>query len=190
MGRQLTQAQLARAVGVTRQQIHKLCVRGILKLDADGKIDEDAAKAAILEHHNPAHATTRSTAAARLQAEVVDQVDPPAPAQPPIQPAAPSQPAGVEMNFQLARTLREKYAALAAKVEYEEAIGLLVPKKDVDRQAFELARQAQQSLLAIPDRMAPVLAAESDQHQVHTLLTNEIHRAMAEVIKAAEAYRG
>lgn len=184
MGRKLTQAQLARAVGVTRQQIHKLCVRGILTLDAEGKIDEDAAKAAILEHHNPAHATTRSTAASRIQGTAAPE--PPATPAPP----QPEAPAAGEMNFQLARTLREKYAALIAKVEYEEAVGLLVPKKDVERQAFELARQAQQSLLAIPDRMAPVLAAESDQHRVHTLLTNEIHRAMADVIKAAEVVGG
>lgn len=185
MARKLTQAQLARVVGVTRQQIHKLCVRGILKLDAEGRIDEDEAKATILAQHNPAHAATRSTAAARLQAS-----EPAADQQPDEPPQAASQDSAGGMSFQIARTLREKYAALIAKVEYEEAVGLLVPKKDVDRQAFELARQAQQSLLAIPDRMAPVLAAESDQHRVHTLLTNEIHRAMAEVIKAAEPFRG
>jgi hypothetical protein len=175
----LTQAQLARVVGVSRQQINKLAVKGVIKLDADGKIDEDDAKAAILAASNPAHASTRSTVAARLQSPDAPAMDPP-----PAAPAEPPPPIDIN-NFQVARTLREKYAALIAKVEYEEAIGQLVRKDLIDRQAFELARQTQQTLIGIPDRIALILAAESDPHRVHTLLTNEIHRAMADIIKAA-----
>ena len=40
-------------------------------------------------------------------------------------------------------------------------------------QIFALGRRARDTLLGVPDRLAPILAGESDQSVIHRLLTEE-----------------
>jgi hypothetical protein len=63
-------------------------------------------------------------------------------------------------------------------LEYKTKSGELVPVADVKAQAFTLARAVRDGLLALPDRVAPMLAATQDAAQVHRLLSEEIRVAL------------
>lgn len=49
---------------------------------------------------------------------------------------------------------------------------------DVGRQAFEDGRALRAAVMGVPDRVAPILAAEADPHRVHALLTAELALAL------------
>lgn len=85
---------------------------------------------------------------------------------------------GMSETFMQAKTRREITNANMAALELAEKEGLLVPKADVDREAFRVARTVRDSLLNIPDRTAAELAAETNQFRVHERLKNEIRRAL------------
>ena len=203
--RRVNQAQLARICGVSRPTINKLVAKGVVKLDDDGLCDPQEAVNAIAAHADPSHAASRDTVAARIAAGTIRLTPTPAipelaaaagPAEPsdapapqprdPAMAATPAADPGAEItSFQLARALREKFAALNEQLEYETRRGELIPRDVVERTVFGLARAAQEALRAIPDRLAPMLAAESDPHVVHQLLDREL-RIVIQQIAAAQ----
>lgn len=92
----------------------------------------------------------------------------------------------VEMSSEIqqlttARAVREKYAALLAKVEYEERIGKLIDKDGVVTAAHSMHKVLRDALLAIPDRIAAQLAAETDAVLVHRQLEAEIRTTLEQV---------
>ena len=74
--------------------------------------------------------------------------------------------------------------ARLAKLEFEQKSGKLVDADEVRAQIFALGRRARDSLLGIPDLMAPILAGESDPAIVHRLLAEEIERCLTELATA------
>jgi|SRR5580692_11338069 hypothetical protein len=83
-----------------------------------------------------------------------------------------------------ARAVREMYNARLAKIEFEKETGILVNADAVRVAAFNAARTARDSLLSMPDRLSPVLAGESNQFEVHRLLSEEIRRVCDELAAA------
>ncbi|MGE5646149.1 MAG: hypothetical protein ACM336_10195 [Acidobacteriota bacterium] len=65
-----------------------------------------------------------------------------------------------------------------AKIEYEERVGSLVSKDEVQVAAFNLGRQARDAMLNIPGRLAAQLAAEMDEAKCYEFLDNEIRKAL------------
>ena len=59
--------------------------------------------------------------------------------------------------------------------------GKLVDREATERQAFDTARIVRDGLLSIPDRVAALVAAETDTSKVHSVLTAEIRKALTEV---------
>ena len=57
--------------------------------------------------------------------------------------------------------------------------GSLVDRGEVQREAFRLARELRDTLQAIPDHVADVLAAEKDAAKVHATLSAEIATALS-----------
>lgn len=76
------------------------------------------------------------------------------------------------------RAVKEAYLARLAKLEYEEKSGKLVPAADVKNEAFRVARIVRDNMLNIPDRVSSELAAQTDQVQIHKMLTEEIRKAL------------
>lgn len=173
MNYRVSQKDFARLVGVSPPAVSKWIRQGKLTLGTDGLLDPREAARQLAANTDPSKLRARleRVAAAGAPADAGEGE------------------AADRANFLNARARREQFAARAAEIDLAIKEGSVVARVDVDRQSFELARQAQQQLLAIPDRMAPVLAAESDQHRIHTLLTTEIHRAMNDIIKAAQTYQ-
>jgi hypothetical protein len=84
-------------------------------------------------------------------------------------------------SYQTARAVKEKYAALTAKAEYEALIGNLIPREDVDA-ALRFVGATVRSLMDVfPDQNAPVLCAVSDIHEVHAQLTDACREVLAQL---------
>lgn len=83
-------------------------------------------------------------------------------------------------QYTKARAVREHYQARLAKIEYEERIAKLVSKDEVQIAAFNKFRQFRDHLLNIPDRVAAMLAAETDAAKCYEILATEIRKALNE----------
>jgi hypothetical protein len=84
-------------------------------------------------------------------------------------------------SYATSRAVRESYLARLAKLEYEEKAGRLVSADEVRITTFNLARSARNMLLALPDRLAPILAAMTSAREVHALLMTELRRVCEEI---------
>lgn len=85
------------------------------------------------------------------------------------------------MTYAEARAMHEKFKMRLAELELEQREGKLVEADVVQRESFKAARQVRDALLNLPDRVAGVLAAETNQFKVHQLLTKEIRRALEDL---------
>jgi len=56
--------------------------------------------------------------------------------------------------------------------------GRFVPVDDVKKAAFGTACRVRDSTLNIPDRVAPILAAEMDAGKLHAVLLDEFRQAL------------
>ncbi len=87
------------------------------------------------------------------------------------------------LSFQEARTLKERFKTALLKITLDEKTGRLVEAEQVKVAAFNKARLVRDALLNIPDRISPILAAESDQGRVTELLIGEIRQVLEELSK-------
>ena len=87
------------------------------------------------------------------------------------------------LEYARARAVRENYMARLAKIEFEERSGKLVSRDEVEIAAFNRFRTFRDGMLNIPDRLAAVLAAETDPARVFELLSTEIRKALMEAAK-------
>jgi hypothetical protein len=77
-----------------------------------------------------------------------------------------------------ARAKREHYAALLAKLEYEERAGGLVRKDQVEEAIFREFPDFRDRMQNIPDRVAAIIAAKTDPAEIHQILSAEIRTAL------------
>jgi phage terminase Nu1 subunit (DNA packaging protein) len=87
-------------------------------------------------------------------------------------------------SYAASRAARAGYQARLTKLEFEQKSGKLVDADEVRAQLFALGRRVRDSLLGVPDRLAPILAGETDPAVVHRLLSEEIERGLAELSTA------
>jgi hypothetical protein len=79
------------------------------------------------------------------------------------------------------RAKHEYYKALLAELAYQSQRQQLVSADEVGREQAKIARTTRELILSIPDRIAHLMAAESDPSAVHALLTAELTNALREV---------
>lgn len=78
---------------------------------------------------------------------------------------------------------QERTRLTKAKADKEE-LNLRVRLKElievatVEKVTFEKARQVRDALLSLADRLAGIVAPETDQAKVHAVLTKEVHQAL------------
>jgi len=84
------------------------------------------------------------------------------------------------LEYSKARAVRESYLARLEKIDFEERTEKLVSRDEMQVAAFNRYRTFRDGMLNIPDRLAAVLAAESDPSRVHELLSTEIRKALTE----------
>ncbi len=190
MADRLTQAQLARAFGVSRQAIHKLVEAGKLAVGEDGKIDLETARAAVANTVHPASKTAQAVTGGGALA---------APAQPAansaqhvVIPAAATafladvDEHGMPTNFHVARTLDQIEAWKLKRIERERKEGDLIMVTAVRSLVASTLAATREALLQLPARLAPVLAAETATGRVHDLLQQELHQALGQLSSLSE----
>ncbi len=150
----LTARKYARHRGVSHTAVQKAIEQGRIKTAPDGKIDVEQADRDWGRNSSPVNSPKRVS---RVEA-----------------------PAGGPTYAQ-SRAVRELYLARLAKIEFEERSSKLVSRDDVTVAAFTKARTVRDSLLNIPDRVAALLAAESDPAKAHNILSEEIRKALIEL---------
>lgn len=157
-------------------------------------IDAIAADAQWLAHTDPVEsAKTTDTLHARPGAAPAGELPLERPAERRAEdPAPPAGDAGKDFGYLEARAKREQFQAKQAELDYLEAIGELVPAAELRAAASNRYRAIRDKLLNIPDRLAAILAAQTDPARVHTELTKEIKQVLHELSDdaRAEAARG
>jgi hypothetical protein len=86
--------------------------------------------------------------------------------------------AGTGSQLNRAKAARETYEARIAELRYRKMKDELVDADEVKRQFASASRRVRDSLLAVPDRIASVLAAEGDPVRVHQMLLGEIEQSL------------
>jgi hypothetical protein len=90
-----------------------------------------------------------------------------------------SMPAGVSQNE--AKTIKEYWLGVQAEINAKKLQGELISVDEVQRQAFEMARSIRDTFLAIPPRLAPMLAADNDAFSIQNKLMIEINNALEDI---------
>jgi hypothetical protein len=94
---------------------------------------------------------------------------------------------GIPGGFRVAETLvnaktrHETIKATLAELELAEKEGRLVDAGKVKAEAFRKGRLVRDSILNIPDRISGELAAITDAHQIHVILSRELRQALEEL---------
>lgn len=166
-----SQAELARQLGVSRQAINDLVKRRVLEVGQDGRIDVELARVALANRVRPSSKT-----AAALHAPAVPGIA----IAPTASTATHSAPDTVT-SYHVAKTLREAAEAKIAQLKLNEMQGQLVRSDTVRAETARLAAALRESLLQLPARLTPVLAAESDPAKLHDLLERELHQVLAQL---------
>jgi len=159
--------------GVTLKAVQKAIQSGRIRTTSDGKIDVDQADADWVRNTGPRQATIATSSPAPRRAQTPAETPRPEPA------------AAGPLDYARARAVRENYLARLAKIEFEERSGKLVNRDEVQVAAFNKFRTFRDGMLNIPDRVAAVLAAESDPARVHEILATEIRKALLEFADGA-----
>lgn len=89
-------------------------------------------------------------------------------------------------NYQAARAVKEKYAALTAKASYETMIGNLIPREDVDAAMRFVGAAVRSAMDVFPDQQAPVLCAIADIHEVRAMLADACRNVLIDVGQAID----
>jgi PHD/YefM family antitoxin component YafN of YafNO toxin-antitoxin module len=158
----VSQAEYARLRGVSRQYVGQMVAKGVIRLTGR-KVNTDQADAALAAVREPVRPKRRGQPAAAVP-------DVPAPSRGDL-------PTLLLKTRIKSEVERAKLLEIKARVE----AGKYVDADDVKVAAFNRARVVRDALLNIPERLAAVLAAETDKERVHGMLTAEIRAACEEL---------
>ena len=170
-GERITQAEFARRNGWSKQYVAKLVKQGRIQLEG-GKIDPVAAKRAIDQLAEPSTVLRESPANKPKTSR----------AEAPLSVAGPTD-SRKAVDYTTARTMREAFRAKMAKLDYEEREGRLVEPRKIYEVGFQTGRLVREVLLCIPDRLADILAAETDASQIRRQLYEEMEAALQKLTR-------
>ena len=183
----MSQSEYAARAGVSQPRISKLVSRGIIPKSALRRVDgrwlivAELADAALLANLDPSRARKAlGGPAAGSAGKARETEEPPRPVSRRPEPVSDdTETDKPPLTFEQARTLREGIRAELDRLKLDEARGNLVRRDDVERSAFECGRALRDAVLAVPDRVAAIVAAESDEHRVHEVIRAELMAALS-----------
>lgn len=169
----ITQSEYANRRNISREAVRQAVAAGRISL-IDGKIDPEVADIQWVKN-------TRNPRAAFAQPKPLIESVPT-----PDAPLADTAITQTLYDLQLSRAKREHHEANLAEMKERQRAGELVELAQVHLAYTTLAAQLRAALERIPDKLAPRLAAESDEHTVHTLLLTELDQALLDMAQTAE----
>ena len=170
----VSQAEYARQRGVSRQYVGQMVAKGIIGL-TNRKVDTEQADAALAALREPARPERRGKPETLVPT-------------PEVVPATPMPTSAGDLPTLLLKSRikseveRAKLLEIKARVE----AGKYIAVDDVKVAAFNRARVVRDALLNIPERLAAMLASESDERRVHQILVTEIRAALEELTDGTE----
>lgn len=178
----VTQAELAKLMGVSKPYINKLVSKGVLTLTPDGALDYDAAIAAIKTVANPGPQLRHASAAdTPLMQEIRNSALNATPEPPDADvPQGDLDASGMPSSYQQARALRERFAAMNERLKFEKDIGRLVDAEGIGRAIQDLLATLRANLDLIPDRCIADLPVET-AHPLRLKIGDEIDAALNSV---------
>lgn len=180
----ITQAEWARQRGFSRQYASRLVRRGVVPL-IDGKVDPVQADAALAALREPARPLRRARPS-ESKASKPEATSPLKPGSSGPEPLSLPQSGDLPTLLLKTRIKSEVERARLLEIKARVEAGKYVDADDVKVAAFNRARVVRDSLLNIPDRLASVVAAESDSRKVHAMLAAEIRQALEDLTGGPE----
>ena len=173
----VSKSDYARLRGWSAPYVSKLAKKGLLVLDATGKlVDVAATNALVKKSADPSKAGVAERWEKERGTKTVNPLeieDPPLPL------------IDGEYDFQSARAKRETHLAKLAELEERRKLGQLVETESVIKALTDYAIASRAALERMPDRISSVLAAESDPVAVFNILDDEIARICDEICSIA-----
>ena len=161
--------------GVDPSRVSQWKKQGRLVLSEDGKrIDLEASNAAL-------DATLDQTKGMRREGNITST----APEAPASAPRAPERTSRDDTGYWADKAREQAAVATLAEMRAQEKAGSLVSSAGVRKEAAETARSLRNAILAIPDRIAPVLDP-GNPARAHKLLTDELQKALREFCSGME----
>lgn len=170
---ELSQKEYADARGVSAAYVTKLKKAGRLVLTPGGKVNLEATDRLVEATRDPSRGGDRRPAPAGAS-------EFPAGAPQSRDPAG-----GTDIAYRDAMHRERIAKARLAELELAEAAGQLVRRDQVERVLFGLARQAQDAMLALSERLAGPLSTETDPFRIAALIDTEV-RAIAQTMADAK----
>lgn len=191
----VSKADFARHMGWTDTRVSQLAREHRLVLDNDGLVIVERSKALIAAtRKSVTRGGDRCSARARLAAEqrAAERTEAAGNAPAPAEPGAPPSAGATQPDLGAVASLTLADVTRAEKIERTRNLrlqnareaGALVRRDHVDAEAFRCARQAQELLLALRDRLPPLLAAMSDEREIGDLLDTELRHVIATIASA------
>lgn len=87
-----------------------------------------------------------------------------------------------QMNYAKARTIKERYAAKLAKLDFEERSKTLINSEELKEKAFEISCIIRDRLLDLPLKLSATLAAETDSHKINETLKKEFTNVLEQLV--------
>lgn len=166
----------ARHRGVSHVAVLKAIKAGRIAKEPDGTINPAKADAAWERNTNQAQKRKTTTPSESARHEQAPEPQAEAPVGPSIVNSGPS--------FAQSRAIKEAYNARMAKLAYEEKSGALVRTDSVKMAWFNTLRVIRDRALNLPDRLAPLLAAEIDPKIIRDLLEEELRTILNDAADA------
>lgn len=193
----MSKSDFAATMGWSTAYVSQLAKAHRLVLDDDGLVIVDRSRALIRATRKSAtQGGDRTGKHARLAAEraaAQDGASAPATEGGASFPAgaAPAAPASAE-PMSLADAARAEKIERTRKLLLENATaaGLLVRRDAVEAEVFRRTRQAQEAMLALKDRLVPLLAIEVDEQAIDALLDRELRHVLASLSGATSTEAG
>jgi len=185
-----SKSDFAARLGKAPSYVTKLKDDGRLVLSADGKMVDVAASLRLIEQTagNRQDVTDRWKNARSAKSIGDMAVDMPGREKTPQRPTTQADAAEkIGSSLQAARAVKEKYAAMTAKVEYEKLIGELENRDNVHADLRSIGAAMRSALDVFPDQVTPLVAPTLDMNEVHAILTENctavLRRVADEILK-------
>lgn len=163
-------SEFARHIGRSPSYITLLRQKDRLVLTQDGKrVQVEESKQRIAATEDP----SKQPVAARHEAARLDRAARHAEPSPESQEGEGDDPADPSPEYQLWRARRERAAALREELKLGEDAKDYLKRADVEATVADLVSSFRSAIETLDDRLAPLLASESDVNKIRAILTEE-----------------
>ena len=172
----------ARMRGCSLPAVQKAIASKRITTLADGSIDPERANQEWAKNTFAGQTINRKSTAAEPSRSGSAQPKPSP--QPPVIPQSGEVSSDPVAAYLRARAVNETFKAKVSQLEYEERAGKLIQALRASEYAATFSAIVKDGLMAMPDRLAPMLAAVDEEKAIHRMLVAEVSALLRKVSKA------